>query len=129
MIVTGVIVALMIAVGVIEIRMRVGRIGHSLCAGQHEFFLRRCCAWRNLVAKCADSLLDPVLRGLPFIQRQSQALRHDPDLDAAYSRQTRDRILDFGRAGPAVHASHCPVAGRFACSFRHRHSSCRRAGS
>ncbi len=125
---TGMIVTGMIVFGVIDIRIRVSLFDCSL-SGQNELLLRRCRAWRNLVAKCADSLLDPVFPGLCFIERQSQALRHDPDLNAAYSRQTRDSIFDFSCAGPAVHACHCPVAGRFACSFWHRHSSCRRAGS
>ena len=64
-----------------------------------------------------------------FYANFNLTLVDDADLDAAHSRQTRDSIFDFSCAGPAVHACHCPVAGRFACSFWHRHSSCRRAGS
>jgi len=119
-VVLGVIVALMC-----RIVMAVPVMG----AGQHKILLRTGSARRNLIAKRPDGLLDLVPPGLRLIQRQPQAFCHDPDLDAAHPRKTRHRILDLGRAGPAVHARHGPVTGRFACSFRHRHSSCRSAGS
>ena len=125
LVVTRMIVASGSVGGVIMILMHVALLRCGLSPRQNEVLLRTGGARRNLIAKRTDGLLDLVPPGLSLIQRQAQAFRHDANLDAAYPRQARHRILDLGRAGPAVHARHRPVTGCFACSFRHRHSSCR----
>ena len=67
-VVPGVIVALM---------CRMVIVMPIVGTGQNEVLLRPSRAWRNLVAKRTDGLLDLVPPGLRLVQRQPQALRHD----------------------------------------------------